>query len=121
MSVTPLLTAQGRTLREAGEDWDAVRVPRQHGVAAIGILGARCGAVLDYPQPLYFFVARGTATDWNVHGTTAVGTGTTLTIPPARYTSGPGPYWRVCPGDSNWLTDVHALQAALEDCSEAPA
>ncbi|MGW2692302.1 hypothetical protein ACWC3Y_10625 [Streptomyces sp. NPDC001296] len=117
MPTTALPTAQGCTLRDAGEHWDAVRVPRQRGAAAMEILGARCGAVLDYPQALFFFVARGTAADWDVPGTTAVGAGTTLTIPPARYTHGPGPHWRVCPGDSDWLTDWHALQAALEDCS----
>lgn len=119
MPTTRLPTAAGCTLHEAGKDWDAVRVPRQLGLAAMVLLGARCGAVLEYPHKaaVYFFVRRGTAADWAFDGTHAVGEGSTLTIPPGRYTTGPGPHWRVCPGDGDWLTDAGALRAALEDCS----
>ncbi|MDH6221486.1 hypothetical protein M2283_008833 [Streptomyces pseudovenezuelae] len=62
---------------------------------------------------------RGTAADWEVESTEAIGAGGTLTIPPARRTEGSGPHWRVCPGDSDWITGSSALQAALEDCLSA--
>lgn len=118
---TTLRTAAGCTLYDVGQDWDAIRVPRGLGLAAMAVLGSRCGAVLEYPHKavVYYFVLCGTATGWQVYGTQAIGEGSTLTIPPARCTAAPGPYWRVCPGDSDWLTDAHALQAALEDCSLA--
>lgn len=117
MPTTELPTAAGCTLRDVGQEWDAIRVPRQLGLAASAILGTRCGAVLEYPHRgvVVFFVPRGTAAIWEVEGTQAVGEGVTLTIPPARCTSAPGPHWRVCPGDDGWLTDARALQAALED------
>jgi hypothetical protein len=87
----------------------------------MAILGARCGAVVDDPlsNTLYFFVPRGTASSWNVPGTRALGEGTSVTIPPARRVTTPGPHWRVCPGDDGWLTDARALQAAIEDCLAA--
>jgi hypothetical protein len=105
-------------LQDAGADWDAVRVPRQLGLAAMAILGARCGAVLEYPhkEVVFFFVQCDTAAGLAIEGTQPLGKGSTLTIPPARRTESPGPRWRVCPGDSDWLTDTRALQAALEDC-----
>ncbi|MGW5609797.1 hypothetical protein ACWEWI_27670 [Streptomyces sp. NPDC003753] len=94
-------------------------MPRQLGLAAMAILGSRCGAVLEYPDKaaVYYFVPRGTAARWALEGTQALGKGSTLTIPLARCTTAPGPHWRVCPGDDGWLTDARALQAALEDCS----
>lgn len=118
MPTTRLPSAAGCTLQDAGADWDAVRVPRQLGLAAMAILGPRCGAVLEYPhkEVVYYFVRCGTAAGWAIEGTQTLGNGSTLTIPPARRTEAPGPHWRVCPGDSDWLTDARALQAALEDC-----
>lgn len=118
MPTTRLPTHMGCTLQDAGQAWDVIRVPHQLGVAAMAILGRRCGAVLAYPPKdvLYYFVARGTAAEWEVDGTQAIGKGGTLTIPPSRCTAGGGPHWRVCPGDGDWITDAHALQAALEDC-----
>jgi hypothetical protein len=81
------------------------------------ILGTRCGAVVDDPMTtsLYFFVRPGTAAVWDVDTTRPLGTGSTLTIPPDRRTQGPGPHWRMCPGEETWLTDADALKAALED------
>lgn len=96
---------------------DAIRVPRQLGLAAMGILGTRAGAVVEDPgrASLYFFVPTGTATGWSVENTEAMPSGAATPIPPVRRTSGPGPYWRVCPGDDGWLTDPAALTAALAD------
>ncbi|MEW2568286.1 hypothetical protein [Streptomyces sp. NPDC047070] len=116
----PLRTSAGCTLRDAGVDWDAVRVPRRIGMRAVMILGPRCGAVVEDPLTcvLYWFVTPGTA--WDVADTNVLGVGATVTIPPPRVTQGGGLRWRVCPGDSDWLTDAHALRAALEDCQAAP-
>ncbi|MDN3021520.1 hypothetical protein [Streptomyces sp. S.PB5] len=115
---TPRLpTAAGCTLHDAGHEWDAVRVPRQTGLAALAILGTRCGAVVEDPLGgvLYYFVPVGTTRDWDVDNTRALGEGGTVTIPPPRRTSGPGPFWRMCPGDDRWLTDPAALAAAISD------
>jgi hypothetical protein len=122
MTTTRLPSAADCTLVDAGQDWDAIRVPRTIGITAVAILGSRCGAVIDDPLSgvLYFFTPVGTAARWNVAGTRALSTGTAVTIPPVRRTEGHGPHWRICPGDDGWLTDPHALQAALED-SQAPS
>jgi hypothetical protein len=81
------------------------------------ILGQRCGAVVEDTAGavLYFFTPVGTAAEWDVENTCALGRGTTITIPPARRTEGPGPHWRMCPGDGRWITDPRALQAAIAD------
>ena len=115
---TRLPTTAGCSLMSAGQDWDAVRVPVPLGLSAMAILGARCGAVLEDPltSAIYFFVACGTAKQWSVAGTKGLGAGTDVAVPPMRRTTGPGPHWRVCPGDDGWVTDAKALQAALEDC-----
>lgn len=109
-----LATAAGCTIQDAGRDWDAVRVPRSVGLATVAILGPRCGAVIDDGQMvLYFFIPAGVI--WSAPNTRSLGSGSSLTVPPARRTSGPGPYWRICPGDSDGLTDPEALRAAIED------
>lgn len=117
MTTTRLPSAAGCTLEDAGQDWDAIRVPRTIGASAVAILGSRCGAVVDDPltATLYFFTPVGTAAQWRVPGTRALGDGAAVTIPPARRTEGVGPHWRVCPGEDGWITDPHALRAALED------
>jgi hypothetical protein len=96
---------------------DAIRVPRQLGLAAMSILSTRAGAVVEDPvrASLYFFVPTGTATGWTVENTEAFPGGAAAPIPPARRTSGPGPHWRMCPGEGDWLTDPAALTAALAD------
>jgi hypothetical protein len=116
-----LRTAAGCTLQDAGQDWDAVRVQRSIGLTAMGILNTRCGAVIEGPQPaLYFFVQPGSTAAWDLLNVETLGLGHTLTIPPPRRTQGPGPHWRICPGDTDWLTDAAALHAAIEDAI-APA
>ncbi|WP_329528468.1 hypothetical protein [Streptomyces sp. NBC_01462] len=117
MSTTRLRTSAGCTLQGAGTDWDAIRVIRSTGLTVMEILGARCGAVVDDPvtTSLHFFVRVGTASMWDVDTTRPLGAGSSVTIPPTRRTQGPGPYWRMCPGEDTWLTDAAALKAALED------
>jgi len=117
MPSTQLRSAAGCTLQDAGQEWDAIRVPRQTGLAAMAILGPRCGAVVEASAKnvLYFFVPRGTASRWNLENTKALGEGSTITIPPPRRTEGPGPHWRMCPGDDRLITNADALHAALAD------
>ncbi|MDH6697022.1 hypothetical protein ABZ682_26700 [Streptomyces griseoviridis] len=118
MPTKSLPSAAGCTLQDAGDAWDAIRTPRSVGLAAMEILGARCGAVAEGASgtALYFFVPVGTARDWSVGNTRALGPGATVTIPPTRRTDGPGPHWRICPGGKTWLTDPDALRAALGEC-----
>ncbi len=112
----PSCVGPDHTLSQVGVTWDAIRVPHAVGGPAVGILGPRCGAVIDDPQvALYWFVATGSADRWDIPETRLLSAGTVLAIPPARRTTGPGVHWRVCPGDSDWLTQAEALRAALED------
>lgn len=115
--------AAGCELLDAGATWDAIRVPRSVGVIALEILGARSGAVIEDPvaPALYWLVPEGSAARWDIVGTHALSRGHTLTVPPARRTVGPGPHWRVCPGDEAWLTDADALRAAIEDAYDPTA
>lgn len=117
MQSTRLPTAAGCTLQDAGQDWDVIRVQRAVGLAAMGILGQRCGAVVEDSSAaaLYFFTPVGTAATWEVENTRPLGRGATVTIPPARRVAGPGVYWRMCPGEGRWTTDPRALQAAVAD------
>ncbi|MBD0837355.1 hypothetical protein [Streptomyces sp. TRM68416] len=117
MPTPSLPSAAGCTLHDAGHEWDAIRVPRSIGLAAMEILGARCGAVVDdaLSAVLYFFVPTGTVEEWGVGNTRALGAGSTVAIPPARRTEGPGPHWRMCPGEDRWITDPAALRAAIQD------
>ncbi|RSS36736.1 hypothetical protein [Streptomyces sp. WAC08241] len=98
----------------AGRAWDAVRVPRSIGLLALATLGARSGAVIEDDRALYWLVPTGSAAGWDITNTTVLGVGVKVLVPPARRTAGPGPFWRICPGDT-WLTDVTALRAAVED------
>lgn len=112
---TGLPTAGGCELQEAGVDWDAIRVPRVLGLTALDILGPRSGAVIDDGHALYWFLPLGAVDGWEVESTWPISAGSSLTVPPARRTQGPGPCWRICPGDTNWHTDTAALRAAIED------
>lgn len=110
-------TAGGCSLHEAGHMWDAVRVQRAVGLTARSILGPRCGALLEAPSELalYWFVPPGEERDWAAVNARLLTTGSTLAVPPHRRTEGPGPFWRICPGEGSWLTNAAALQASIED------
>ncbi|MET8826129.1 hypothetical protein ABZX40_13735 [Streptomyces sp. NPDC004610] len=94
-------------------------MPRNLGAGAMAVLGARCGAVVEDPRSavLYFFVPTESAQAWEMESTRVLSLGSSVTIPPHRRTEGPGPHWRMCPGDDGWLTEPNALRAALEDCT----
>ncbi|WP_051878923.1 hypothetical protein [Streptomyces sp. NRRL B-24720] len=119
MAPPSIRTIRNCRLEGAGWEWDAVRVPRSVGLDALAILGGRSGAVLEDPltAALYWFIAPGSRDDWDVPGTRILAEDAHLVIPPHRRTQGPGPHWRVCPGDDEWVTEAAALQAALEDAA----
>ncbi|MER7833463.1 hypothetical protein [Streptomyces sp. NPDC095602] len=114
-STPPLPAMQAQAPAESG----IVRVPRSIGLTAVQILGARCGAVIDNPSDmaLLFFIPAGAA--WDTDGAELLDADRLVTLPPPRRVSGPGPYWRVCPGGDRWHTDPGALYAAMEDAREA--
>ncbi|MFD3815074.1 hypothetical protein ACFWRZ_08405 [Streptomyces rubiginosohelvolus] len=117
-------TIKNCRLEPAGDTWDAVRVPRSVGSDAVAILGSRAGAALQDPHEgcMYFFIAPGTADTWKAEdapGARILGAGAHVVFPPPRRTQGPGPHWRICPGDDGLLTDTAALRAALEDAASA--
>ncbi|MCX5239847.1 hypothetical protein OG824_32060 [Streptomyces prunicolor] len=114
----PLPTSTSSTSQAVRVTWDTIRVSRGLGLAAVAILGPRCGAVIDDPRSdvLDWFVAPGSAASWSLTDTRALPSGRNTVIPPLRLTHGPGRHWIVCPGEEGWLTDIRALEAALEDC-----
>ncbi|MFJ6634041.1 hypothetical protein ACIQMR_22030 [Streptomyces sp. NPDC091376] len=119
---TPLARPQtGSVPMAAGLTWDAVRVPRNVGLTALSILGSGSGAVLEDPSALalYWFIPAGAGADWAITNTRALGAGSFVVIPPRRRTQGPGPHWRICPGEGAWKTDPNALKAAIEDALDS--
>ncbi|MYS40198.1 hypothetical protein GTY23_02805 [Streptomyces sp. SID5998] len=109
--------APARPSPPASPWYDAVRVPRRLGLAALDILGARAGAAVEDPQKqaVYFFIPAGVAATWTEQSTVPLSDSAGVPIPPARRTGGPGPHWRMCPGDTDWATAPDALRAALAD------
>ncbi|MYZ33778.1 MULTISPECIES: hypothetical protein [unclassified Streptomyces] len=96
--------------------WAAIRVPRILGLTVMDILRTRCGAVMENDRSLYWFVAAGDGSEWDVANISTLDPAVDpLTIPPPRRTQGPGPHWRMCLGDDRWFTDSSALRAAIED------
>ncbi|MFI0827325.1 hypothetical protein ACH4Q7_23035 [Streptomyces roseolus] len=101
--------------RAVGEEWDAVRVPRDVGRLALDILGPRSGAVIEDGTAFYWLLPVGSTDGWDLATTRALPAGTTLAVPLARRTVGPGPHWRICPGDDRLLTPADVLRAAVGD------
>ncbi|MFE3687407.1 hypothetical protein ACFXPM_29805 [Streptomyces sp. NPDC059095] len=104
----------GCALHAAGVDWDAVRVPRVLGLTALDITGPRSGAAIDDGHGPYWFLPSGAGHDWDGQSTRLLARGSSLTVPPARRTQGPGPT-----GGSARVTRTGTpslrLCAALED------
>ena len=104
-------------LLPAGKDWDAIRVTEAVALRAMAILGARSGAVIEDPRSrlFYWFVQVGTAATWDLPETRGLGTHRHVGVPPDGKVDGPGPRWRITPGDGRLMTDGGPLRAALED------
>ncbi|MEU6351096.1 hypothetical protein ABZ896_17450 [Streptomyces sp. NPDC047072] len=109
------MTAAGMRLAPAGVEWDAVKVGRHLGVRAIEQI-AEVGAVAVDPfrrEPvLYFLVPKGSAAQWDVPETAALGTDAYVVLPPAHRDAPPGPYWLV--PEQHGLTPAVVLRQALE-------
>lgn len=122
MDHQPLRTAGSCTVRQAGVDWDAIRIPHQVGLRVLEILGARTGAVVEARHSFYWFVPVGTAQTWDVPETVALGQDAWVTVPPERRTQpGADPFWHVCPTPDTWHTDPAGLRAAIADVHARPA
>ncbi|MFJ6901504.1 DUF6415 family natural product biosynthesis protein [Streptomyces hokutonensis] len=109
-----MVNADGTRLAAAGVTWDVVKVRRHLAVRAIERI-PEPGAVAVDPWPvepaLYFFVPAGSAGDWDVPQTTALGLDSHVVLPPDRKEAPPGPYWLTSPGRG--LTSTSELRQAL--------
>jgi hypothetical protein len=110
-----MLTAAGLRLVAAGVAWDAVKVQRHRGVRAIELLDEPGAVAVDpaHPEPLlYFFVPAGSAAQWDVLDTQALGSNAYVVLPPDHAEAPPGPYWLI--PLQHGLTAASALRQALE-------
>ncbi|MGW7001457.1 hypothetical protein ACWGCW_01170 [Streptomyces sp. NPDC054933] len=103
------------TVAPAGQQWDAIKVPRHIGLAALETLQGTAGPVIVDPadRALYFFVAPGTSLAWDVPDTRALGDATYVVVPPLGRRMPPGPYWLNPSGGPREHTPAAALRLAL--------
>lgn len=117
-----MMSACGMRLAAAGVVWDVIKVPRYLAVRAIERI-VEPGAVAVDPSPaepaLYFFVPAGSAADWDVRQTIALGLDSHVVLPPDHKEVPPGPYWLISP--ERGLTPTSALRLALEQTMSCPA
>lgn len=111
-----LSTIAGYELQAAGYVWDAICAERRLGMRALSFMREDCGVVIDDPRKsvLYWFVPCGTAPEWNFPGTTALGMGQHLVVPPQQRQQGPAPHWHIAPGDSRFLAPARLLRSSLQ-------
>jgi hypothetical protein len=100
-----------------------VRVPLHCGASALAVLGSASGAVIEDPREtvLYWLVPAGATMGWNMRGTRPLSRTHHLVVPDRNRVRGPGPRWRVRPGNGRLLTDVAELRRALEAVIAADA
>jgi hypothetical protein len=112
-----LSTIAGYELQAAGHVWDAICSSRRLGLQALSLMRDDCGAVIEDPRKsvLYWFVPRGTAPEWeDLPGTTALGMGQHLVVPPPQRCQGPGPHWHLAPSERHFLTPPLRLRSSLQ-------
>lgn len=99
----------------AGLWWDAVRVPADLGATALTVLGDNTGAVIadHFGNLLYWLVQPHAADGWAIPGVAVRGAPCHVAVPPAAFTQGPGPHWRVPLAPGCYLTPPTPLHAAL--------
>ncbi|MBL1101571.1 hypothetical protein JK363_33980 [Streptomyces sp. 205] len=107
-----------------GRWWDAVRVAPTVAGRALGALGEASGAVIqDIYGTLYWLVAVGSVRDRRLRHVRVLPAladeSTYLGVPPASWTEGPGPHWRVPLTHGPCLTDAEALWTALTEVVRA--
>jgi hypothetical protein len=105
---------------EAGTHFDAVRVGRTLGVAALARLEGESGAVICDPwSRMHYFLAEPSSTSaWNVRGTTACGPATYVVVPPLN-TREPNLHWAVRPTPDRPFTPTDRLCRALTAAVDA--
>jgi hypothetical protein len=115
-TVLPWLPPSGSVWHvPCGEHWDAVRTPRNIGLAAMALLGDDCGAVICDPwsRILFFLAEPGSTTGWRLPPTFAGGSATYLPVP-ALDAGEPRLHWHRPPDPERTLTRTNQLQDALE-------
>ncbi|MEE4598673.1 hypothetical protein V2J94_43775 [Streptomyces sp. DSM 41524] len=107
-----------------GKWWDAVKAPSNIAERALETLGDKTGAVIqDEHGTLYWLVAVGTATSWQLRQvrvlTEPTDGNTYLGVPPVSWTEGPETHWRVPLTANHYLTDAGKLWGALAEADRA--
>lgn len=100
-----------------GRAWDAVKVPRRQGLAAVE-MGIEGPVIYDPAgQSVFFLVAPGTYVTWQLEGTSCLGDACWLSTPVPEVTHPPGPHWLQPPDGSGQLVEAGTLRAALAAAS----
>ncbi len=100
----------------SGQWWDAVRVPRDIGLDALGRLDGLSGAIIEDTAHghLYWLIPPGDATTWELSAgasVTVLADRAEVAVPGVQRTL--GPHWRVPPTRGRVLTDAARLRRAL--------
>jgi hypothetical protein len=111
-----LSTIAGYELQAAGHVWDAICTSRRLGMRALTFMRDECGVVIDDPRKsvLFWFVPCGTAQEWTLPGTTALGMGQHVVMPPLQRSHGPGRHWHIAPSETHYLTSPLLLRSSLQ-------
>ncbi|MDN0195129.1 hypothetical protein [Streptomyces sp. S.PNR 29] len=109
-------SADGTCIAAAGKAWDAVKLPRVLGAAALSSLTGKPGAVAVSPgnRSLYFLVRPGSATAWNLPPAVALSSASHIALPPPHRQQPPGPYWLISPRTRRLHTHSGELRRAVE-------
>jgi hypothetical protein len=117
-------------LRPAGITWDAVRVAEPLWERTLAVLDEQqavhpAAVLMDLvprvPRAAWWLVPPGTAAEWDVPGTRALGVAAHLTVCTRWRTQPPGPYWLRPPRDGQWLIDPDELAAAVRAAHDLAA
>ncbi|MFC8124453.1 hypothetical protein [Streptomyces sp. NPDC057302] len=108
-------------LVRAGVWFDVIRVPQETGVQALHLLAERghrsSPAFLDPrgPEPrMYVLIPVTGSHGWNMPGTTALGEGSHVVIPPLEATEGVNHHWYRPPKAARLFIDPTQLRDALD-------
>src|SRR4051794_21991633 len=105
---------------EAGTHFDAVRVGRTPGVAALALLGGDSGAVICDPwSRIHYFLAEPPRPlGWNVRGTPGWGSAPYVVVPPLN-SDETSLHWAVRPSPDRPFTPTDELHKALTAAVDA--
>ncbi len=109
-------SADGTCIAAAGEHWDAVKLPRALGAAALSSVAGEPGAVVVSAgnRSLYFLIPPGSATAWNLPPAVVLGATSHIALPPPHRQQPPGPYWLISPRAGRLHTHSGELLCAVE-------